>query len=366
MSSVYDLGRSFSEGKDNNEENCLLALQLASATVFPMVLKAALELDVLEIISRAGPSAYLSTSDIASQLPTQNPDAPAILDRILRLLAVHSVIKSSVVERDDNQVQMVYGLAPVCKFLTGNQDDISLRPYLLLLQDKTFMDSWQCLKDAVLEGGVPFIKAHGMHVFEYTGVDARFNKVVNKAMSNITTMTMVKILETYKGFEGLKVVVDVGGGIGVTINMITAEYPQIKGINFDLPHVIADAPSYPGVEHLGGDMFEYVPNADAIFMKCILHDWNDEDCLKLLKNCWKALPNLGKVIALESILPETLEATDPVSKVVWEQDLLMLSQSPGGKERTYKQFQDLALSSGFTSFQVVCSAYHSCVLEFQK
>nr|DAD39182.1 TPA_asm: hypothetical protein HUJ06_013505 [Nelumbo nucifera] len=57
-----------------------------------------------------------------------------------------------------------------------------------------------------------------------------------------------------------------------------------------------------GVEHLGGDMFEYVPKADAIFMKCILHDWNDKDCLKLLKNCWKALPNLGMVIAVESIL----------------------------------------------------------------
>ena len=57
----------------------------------------------------------------------------------------------------------------------------------------------------------------------------------------------VVILDVYKGFEGLKVLVDVGGGIGVTLNVITSKYPQIRGINFDLPHVVSDAPSYPGI-----------------------------------------------------------------------------------------------------------------------
>jgi len=103
------------------------------------------------------------------------------------------------------------------------------------------------LKDAILEGGIPFNKAHGMTAFDYMGTDPRFNKIFNRAMFDFSTITMEKILEKYNGFEGLKTVVDVGGGTGAMLNMIIAKYPSIKGINFDLPHVIKDAPSYPGI-----------------------------------------------------------------------------------------------------------------------
>lgn len=107
-----------------------------------------------------------------------------------------------------------------------------------------------------------------MTAFEYHGTDPRFNKVFNQGMSNHSTIIMKKILETYQGFEGLKTVVDVGGGTGATLSMILSKYPNIKGINFDLPHVIEDAPkSHPGIQHVGGDMFVSVPNGDAIFMK---------------------------------------------------------------------------------------------------
>jgi caffeic acid 3-O-methyltransferase len=102
------------------------------------------------------------------------------------------------------------------------------------------------LNDVILEGGIPFNRAYGMTAFEYPGTDQRFNRVFNQAMSSHTTLIMKKLLDVYKGFEGLKVLVDVGGGIGATLSIITSKYPQIKGINFDLPHVLADAPSYPG------------------------------------------------------------------------------------------------------------------------
>lgn len=88
-----------------------------------------------------------------------------------------------------------------------------------------------------------------MSAFEYHGTDPRFNKVFNNGMSNHSTITMKKILETYKGFEGLTSLVDVGGGIGATLKMIVSKYPNLKGINFDLPHVIDDAPSHPGILH---------------------------------------------------------------------------------------------------------------------
>lgn len=86
-----------------------------------------------------------------------------------------------------------------------------------------------------------------MTAFEYHGTDPRFNKVFNRGMADHSTITMKKILETYKGFEGLTSVVDVGGGTGAVLNMIVSKYPSIKGINFDLPHVIEDAPQYPGI-----------------------------------------------------------------------------------------------------------------------
>lgn len=102
------------------------------------------------------------------------------------------------------------------------------------------------LKDAVLEGGIPFNRAYGMTAFEYHGTDPRFNTVFNSGMHGHSTITMKKILEIYGGFEGLTSVVDVGGGTGAALNMIISKYPDIKGINFDLPHVIDEATSYPG------------------------------------------------------------------------------------------------------------------------
>lgn len=103
------------------------------------------------------------------------------------------------------------------------------------------------LKDAVLDGGIPFNKAYGMTAFEYHGKDARFNKVFNSGMFNHSTMTMKKILDMYDGFNGLTTLVDVGGGTGASLSMIVSKHPSVKGINFDLPHVIQDATSIPGM-----------------------------------------------------------------------------------------------------------------------
>jgi hypothetical protein len=232
-------------------------------------------------------------------------------------------------------------------------------------QDKVLMESWYHLKDAVLEGGIPFNKAYGMNAFDYHGTDPRFNKIFNKGMSDHSTITMKKLLENYKGFEGLTSLVDVGGGTGAIVNTIISKYPSIKGINFDLPHVIEDAPSYPGVEHVGGDMFDSIPKADAIFMKWICHDWSDEHCLKFLKNCYDAVPENGKVIVAECILPEAPD-TSLASKGVIHIDVIMLAHNPGGKERTEKEFRALAKGAGFQGFKVFNNAFNTYLMEFHK
>ncbi|CAI0445151.1 unnamed protein product, partial [Linum tenue] len=109
-----------------------------------------------------------------------------------------------------------------------------------------FISSRPELRNTVLEGGVPFDRVHGSHAFEYQGLDPRFNRVFNAAMFNHTSIVITEVLNCYTELGQLELIVDVGGGLGHTIKAITSKYPNVKGINFDLPHVIRQAPSIPG------------------------------------------------------------------------------------------------------------------------
>lgn len=102
------------------------------------------------------------------------------------------------------------------------------------------------LKNAVLEGGIPFNKAYGVTSFEYYGKDARCNQLFNEGMKSQTVIITKKLIEFYRGFDDVNILVDVGGGTGATLGIITSSYNHIKGINFDLPHVIHAAPALPG------------------------------------------------------------------------------------------------------------------------
>jgi caffeic acid 3-O-methyltransferase len=164
--------------------------------------------------------------------------------------------------------------------------------------------------------------------------------------------------------------VDVGGGTGSSLALIAAKYPHIRGINYDQPHVVAASPACPGVEHVGGNMFESVPSGDTIFMKGILHDWDDSECITILRNCFNALPTSGgKVIVVEAVLPDLLLQSElgAGTTVAFRSDLIMLALvSVGAKERTLKEFQELAKTAGFASVSVVVSVDYLSVLEFNK
>ncbi|KAH7862771.1 hypothetical protein Vadar_009268 [Vaccinium darrowii] len=121
-----------------------------------------------------------------------------------------------------------------------------------------------------------------------------------------------------------------------------------------------------GVQHVGGDMFESVPKGDVIFMKWILHEWSDELCLKLLKNCWNALPESGKVIIVESILSENPQDNDPISRIGFTVDMITWTMNPRGKERTEKEFEALAKAAGFAAWKPICRAASNWVIEFYK
>ncbi|KAH9685699.1 Flavone 3'-O-methyltransferase 1 [Citrus sinensis] len=203
-------------------------MELVNGSIPRITMKAAIKLGVLEILAKASPS-QLTSSEIASQLPTNNKEAPIVLDRILRLLACHS-FRNLVTNKD--------GSAPRSRSAT-----------------------------------------------------------TTLVRSRSVTTTLVRSRSVSNDLPGYD--------SGVNMSLIVNTYSQIRGINFDLPHVIENASSSPGVEHVGGDVFVKIPNGQAIFMKFILHDWSDEQYLKILKNCYDALPESGKVIIVESIVPES-------------------------------------------------------------
>ncbi|KAH6558359.1 hypothetical protein KP509_1Z068200 [Ceratopteris richardii] len=180
-----------------------------------------------------------------------------------------------------------------------------------------------------------------------------------------SVLVMSKMLETYRGFEDLHSLVDVGGGVGVCLGMITTKYPHIKGINLDLPHVIEAAPSHLGVQHVGGDMFVEIPEAEAMFMKWILHNWSDDHCLQILKNCHQSLPANGKVIALDALLPDQVENSSE-AHATYHMDLVMLAFHIGGKERTKDEIKALAITAGFSKLEVIHNVYGMSIMEISK
>ncbi|KAJ0789363.1 putative caffeate O-methyltransferase [Helianthus annuus] len=348
----------------SSEDHFSCAMELVNSIPLAMVLASTIKLKVLEAIAEMGPDARVSTRDIASRLSISNQDAPTMLDRMLGLLASHSIVTCTEEVHESRHIRM-YGLTPMAKYFIPNEDGASIGPLMSLNQDKVFIDGWLELEDAVLNGGVPFDKAHGANTFEYPTLDARFSEVFHKAMMDHSTIVMKEILKHYRGFDNLGCVVDVGGGQGITLSMIVSKHPTIKGINFDLPHVTQHAPVYPGIEHVGGDMFKEVPKGDVIFMKWILHDWSDDSCIKLLKNCYRSLPENGKVIIVDAIL-SFVPDTSSSGKVNSGLDVVMMAHSQGGKERTEDEFLALAKGGGFTGIRKECFVCNSWVMEFYK
>ncbi|XWS57880.1 hypothetical protein CRYUN_Cryun09bG0211200 [Craigia yunnanensis] len=241
------------------EEDCLKAIQFATSTVLPFALKTAVDLDLFEIIAKAGPGCMLSPAEIVSNLPAKNPDAPTIIDRILRVLTAHSILACKLVTDKDGNTKRLYGIASIGKYFLQNEDGISLVPMLNFTLDRRLIECWNFFKEATLDGGLSFVRGFGMDIFEVAEKDRNLANTFNQSMSNHTTIVMKKILEIYKGFEGLSQVVDVGGGLGTTLKLIVSKYPQIKGINFDLPLVVKDAPNFPGNHRIGSSLLIIFP-----------------------------------------------------------------------------------------------------------
>ncbi|CAL5201515.1 unnamed protein product [Lathyrus oleraceus] len=352
---------------DDGDDACLSAMLLCCGPmIYTSVLKASIELNLFEIIYKANPPC-VSASYVASMLQqtTQHPQLARRLDRMLCLLASHDLLVCSARTNEEGGSERVYKLSLAGKYFVNDEKNGSVALFSTFMNHPNLMEALNNFKEVLsnCDKGL-YMKVHGMAVYQGIQSDPAWNHVFNRAMGDICTIEMKKILEKYKGFEGISLLVDVGGGIGQSLNMIISKYPSINGINFDLPQVIQDAPFYQGIEHVEGDMFNSVPKGDVILLKAILHNWSDENCLKVLTKCYKALPQHGKVIVVDFIMPQEIHHTK-ADKLITSFDNLMFLD--GGVERTEKEFENLCKCSGFSSFHVVCLAFSALgVMEFYK
>ncbi|EOX95568.1 Quercetin 3-O-methyltransferase 1, putative [Theobroma cacao] len=227
------------EDSEQALENFTQAMRLASASALPMAMQAAIDLGVFDMLAPL--CSGLRSVDIGARLGCRDPESLEMLDRLIGVLCCNNVLACS---------EGCYILTPAAKHFAKNEDGVSLAPLLRLNHDRVLKAGLlfelspyllfiyttyvfrSGVKDAILEGGNPFSRAHGMHVFEYLGKDGRFNQVYSTAMFNHTTVIVKKMLKTFKGFKNVKTLVDVGGGIGVALSLIISMYPSIKGINF--------------------------------------------------------------------------------------------------------------------------------------
>ncbi|KAF7820059.1 isoliquiritigenin 2'-O-methyltransferase-like [Senna tora] len=349
----------------------LIAYNMAMSMMVPAVLKAALELKIFDIMDKeAGNKKMMSPSQIASHLPVSPyPNLTLKLDRMLRLLASHSLLTCSLQTDEKGNSERIYGLSPAGKLFVLSDDGHNFATFNKMVNYPVVVNTWLNYKEAILdEGSDLFKKIHGTYSFYHylETSDAELRRDFHISMTDLSVMQMEKVLEAYHGFEGISTLIDVGGSNGMCLNMIVSKYPSIKAINFDLPQVVQHAPSYPGIEHVGGDMLESVPKgADAIMLKYVCHNWEDSKCLQFLKNCYEALPEKGKVIVIDLITPEVPNSStgsDHVSRL----DNFMFF-TPGGRERTLKDFQFLCKSSAFSSFHLASTFYSVYgVMEFHK
>ena len=191
-------------------------------------------------------------------------------------------------------------------------------------------------------------------------------QIFDDAMMGIHGRETAAMLPAYN-LDGVKVLADVGGGNGSNLSAVLQKYPNMRGILFDSPQVIEGAKANIDTsvsdrcELVGGDFFQSVPpGADAIILKWIIHDWNDEQSVAILKNCHRVLPDGGKLILVEAVVPATSEPH--FSKFI---DLNMLVMT-GGRERTEAEFRKLYEASGFTLTRVVPTESPFSVIEGVK
>ena len=322
-------------------------LQLISGFWVSRCLYIAAKLGIPDLL-KDGPK---TPEELAGATSTHAPS----LYRVLRALAAVNVLTLSNHGR--------FGNTPVSETLRSDVPG-SIRAFAMTELGEEHYPAWGELMHSVRTGEIAFDKAFGEPVWEFFAKHEENAKIFNDAMSGMTAQAEAALHTSYS-FAGINTIVDVGGGHGGLITSILKKNPTMRGILFDAPQVIEGAKAklaQSGIgdrcEAIGGNFFEAVPTGgDAIAMKWIIHDWNDEQSIAIMKNCHRALPENGKLILVEAVVPPGNEMH--FAKFI---DLNMLVMT-GGRERTEAEFRQLYEAAGFRLTRVVPTESPFSVIE---
>jgi hypothetical protein len=227
----------------------------------------------------------------------------------------------------------------------------TLRGVALLEEGPEHYAIWKHLVAMVQDGKQDgFVREFGLRIFDYLSQNPSYAQVFNYAMSSYSATHTKLVLEALKGYDFTKIhtLCDIGGGHGHLICNLLAEHPQLKGTVLELESTIKDKrllwAEKMGLAHRctyqAGDMFHEVPRSDAYIMKMILHDWNDEECVRILSNIQKASPPGGRVFLIEHVVPGP--ETPHFAKLF---DIHMMCALTG-RERTEEEYSALLEKAG--------------------
>ena len=270
-------------------------------------------------------------SQTAAELASRTGTHAASLYRFLRLLASAGIFAENGERK--------FELTPMSELLRSDAPG-SMRDFALMLVEDWNWEAWSEIMYSLETGKPAHEKIQGMGSFEYFEKNKDAGKVFNRAMTNLSKMAVPAVVEAYD-FSGAETLVDIAGGHGLLLAGILKANPNLKGVLFDLQFVIENAGELleaegvrDRVETATGDFFEAVtPGGNIYMMKHIIHDWNDEQSIKILKSIRAAIRPDGKVLLIEMVVPP---GNVPHPSKMLDIEMLLIE---GGKERTEAEYR---------------------------
>lgn len=279
--------------------------------------------------------------------------------RLLRALASVGLFAETGVRR--------FKLTPTGHLLRSNHP-ASLAGYARFTGHDSTWRPWGKLSYSVRSGMPAFDHVFGTPIFEYLSKNPDASAIFDDAMTSISNAEARAVADAYD-FKQVNTLMDVAGGHGLLLATVLQRHKKMRGVLFDLPHVAGGASAtFTRMGIAGrarvesGDFFKELPSgADAIMMKHIIHDWDDESATRILQSCHRALGPRGKVLIVDAVVPPG--NTPHYGKLL---DLEMLVLTPRGRERTKTEFTNLLRGSGFRMTRVVPTKSPLSVVEAVK
>lgn len=217
---------------------------------------------------------------------------------------------------------------------------------------------------SVQTGKPGFERSFGTPLFDWLAANPVQAALFNKTMVGFHGMEPPAIASAYN-FSAFQTIADVGGSTGNLLATILSRHPGPRGILFDLPHVVRDAPALIQQRGLAdririeaGSFFESVPaGADAYILSHVIHDWTPEQCLTILGHCRRAMNAGGRLLLAEMVLPDG--DAPHAGKML---DMIMLTVL-GGEERTASQYSALLDQAGFQMTRIIPTASLVAIVE---